>query len=248
MRVALLSDIHGNLVALDAVLADFERQGPFDQTIVAGDLVWAGPCPAEVVDRVRSVATAVVQGNTDAFFGLEPGDTPAGKHERRFAEQLAWMRDRLGSLRAEYLASLPASCSICPQGGGELLVVHANPNDLDRPITPSSSVAELDEMLAADGTEPDWDTLAFGHIHTPFQLRWRGRLLVDVASVGLPMDGDRRAAYAILTWEGSDWRAEHLRVNYDVPAVVHQMTAGGMPRGKHFAKRLMRAGYPATQS
>jgi predicted phosphodiesterase len=245
MRVALLSDIHGNLIALDAVLADLARRGPFDEVVVAGDLVWAGPWPAEVVDRVRSMDSAVIQGNTDAFFRHRPEQTPPGKRENRFAEQMEWMLERLGPNRTEYLADLPASHSICPAAGHELLVVHANPYDLDRPITPNSSVAELDELLFANGVEPGWDTLAFGHVHTPFQRRWRGRLLIDVASTGLPMDGDPRAVYAILTWDGSSWQGEHYRVFYELPVVARQMTTGGMPRGRHFAERLMGASYSA---
>jgi hypothetical protein len=82
-------------------------------------------------------------------------------------------------------------------------------------------------------------------VHTPFQRRWRDRLLIDVASAGLPMDGDPRAAYAILTWDGLGWQGEHYRVFYDLPVVSRQMTTGGMPRGRHFAERLMGASYSA---
>ena len=96
-RVALLSDIHGNLVALEAVLADIALRGPFDQIIVAGDLVWSGPWPAEVVDRIRALGGPVIQGNTDAFFARTPEDTPLGKQQNRFSEHLAWMQDRLGA-------------------------------------------------------------------------------------------------------------------------------------------------------
>ena len=101
MRVALLSDIHGNLIALNAVLADLASRGPFDEVVVAGDLVWAGPWPAEVVDRVCSMESVVIQGNTDAFFRLRPNETPPGKRESRFAEQMeapvrdAWVWWRL---------------------------------------------------------------------------------------------------------------------------------------------------------
>jgi predicted phosphodiesterase len=246
MRIALLSDIHGNLIALEAVLADLARRGPFDEVVVAGDLVWSGPWPAEVVDRVRSVTPAVIQGNTDAFFQRRPEETPPGKREDRFAEQMAWMLEQLGQERAEYLASLPASHHIHPADGRELLVVHANPTDLDRAILPNASVAELDDLLSPDGVEAGWDALAFGHVHTPFQRRWRGRLLIDVASAGLPMDGDLRAAYAILEWDGSGWRGEHHRVFYDLPVVTRQMITGGMPRGRHFAERLMASNYGAA--
>jgi predicted phosphodiesterase len=242
MRVALLSDIHGNLVALEAVLDDMARQGTFDEMVVAGDLVWSGPWPGEVVDRVRSLTDTVIQGNTDAFFCRTPGDAPPGKREERFATQLHWMREQLGAERVAYLAGLPFSYRISPASGRDLLVVHANPSDLERAITPKMTDAELDALLG-ETDRGDWVALAFGHLHIPFTRHWRDRLLVDVASAGLSMDSDPRAAYAILTWTGQAWQAEHRRVFYNVPMVVHQMRAGGMPRGKHFAERLMSASY-----
>lgn len=247
MRVAVLSDIHGNLVALDAILADLAHQGPVDHIVVAGDLVWAGPWPAEVVDRVRAISTAVVQGNTDAFFKHTPDNTPTGKDGDRFTAHWQWMQTQLGPERAAYLAGLPFSCRISPHsahnGAGashDLLVVHANPVDLDRPIEPGTPESALDTLLAGSG---EWAVLAFGHIHIPSVRAWRGRLLVNVASVGLPMDGDPRAAYALLTWDGERWHVEHRRVFYNVPVVTRQMRTGGMPRGKHFAERLMAACY-----
>ncbi len=242
MRVALLSDIHGNLVALQAVLDDLTRQGAFDEVVVAGDLVWSGPWPADVVDRVRSLTDAVIQGNTDAFFRRTAGDVPSGKREERFATQLQWMREQLGAERAAYLAGLPFSHRISPAPGRDLLVVHANPTDLERAITPKMSDGELDALLGEPGCGA-WAALAFGHLHIPFTRHWRDRLLVDVASAGLSMDGDPRAAYAILTWTGQAWQAEHRRVFYNVSVVAHQMRTGGMPRGKHFAERLMSAAY-----
>lgn len=247
MRVAALSDIHGNLVALEAVLADLARQGPVDHIIIAGDLVWAGPWPAEVVDRVQAISTAVIQGNTDAFFKHVAGETPDGKDESRFAAHRQWMEAQLGAERAAYLAGLPFSCRISPPSqhngagaGHDLLVVHANPIDQERAIEPRLTENNLDKLLSDSG---DWAALAFGHLHIPSVSTWRGRLLINVASVGLPMDGDPRAVYALLTWDGARWHAEHRRVFYNVPVVVRQMRTGGMPRGKHFAERLMAARY-----
>ncbi len=250
MRIAILSDIHGNIVALEAVLADLAGLAPFDQIVVAGDLVWAGPRPREVVDRVTSLGAAVIQGNTDAFFSVTPDDVPEGKEPSRFASQLMWMCDRLGEERVAYFRGLPFSHRIAPSSrpGHDLLIVHANPRDMERAIMPRASNADLDELLMDAGQAPSWQGLAFGHIHTPFMRSWRDRLLVNVASVGLPMDGDHRAAYAILTWEGNAaqdgaWRAEHRRVMYRHAIVAHEMRTGGMPRGKHFAERLMTASY-----
>ena len=240
MRIALLSDIHGNLTALEAVLADMQAQGPFDEVVVAGDLVWAGPWPAEVVDAVQALNAAVIQGNTDAFFRRESGEAPPGKREDRFVAHLEWMQAKLGSERAAYLAGLPFSHTIVPAPGQALLVVHANPHDQERAILLRMDQTQLDALLAETG---DWAALAFGHVHVPFTLRWRERLLADIASTGLPMDGDRRAAYAILTWDGVSWQAEHRRVFYGLPLVTNQMRICGMPRGKHFAERLMSATY-----
>ena len=243
MRIAILSDIHGNALALDAALSDIAARGPFDQIIVAGDLVWSGPRPRDVVDRVLALRAACIRGNTDAFFDVAPGDTPEGKDSDRFAAHFGWMAEQLGPERIAYLRSLPFSHRISPAPGHDLLVVHANPLDLDQPILPRAADADLDELLLQDGAPPSWRCLAFGHVHTPFQRVWRDRLLVNVASVGLPMDGDPRAAYAILTWDGRAWRAEHIRVAYQTAVVARDMRISGLPRGKHFAERLMSASY-----
>lgn len=240
MRVALLSDIHGNVVALDAVLADMTLQGRFDEIVVAGDLVWSGPWPAEVVDRVAALTSRVIRGNTDAFFDVDEESAPPDTYAERFLTALEWMREQLGPQRVAYLRSLPFSHRITPAPGGELLIVHANPVDLDQPITSRTSEAVLDDLL---GSDPRWAVLAFGHVHVPFVRQWRDRMLVDVASAGLPMDDDPRAVYAILTWDGHAWRAEHRRVFYNAPIVAHEMRTGGMPRGKHFAERLITARY-----
>jgi predicted phosphodiesterase len=243
MRIAVLSDIHGNALALDAVLDDLARSGPFDEIVIAGDLVWSGPRPREVVDRLLKLGATIIRGNTDAFFDTQPEETPEGKDPGRFAAHYDWMAGQLGRERMAYLRSLPFSHRISPEPGHDLLIVHANPRDLDQPILPRAPEADLDELLLENGREPSWRCLAFGHVHTPFQRMWRGRLLVDVSSVGLPMDGDPRAVYAVLTWDRGEWRAEHFRVPYQAALVARDMRTVGLPRGKHFAERLMAATY-----
>ncbi len=243
MRIAILSDIHGNDAALAAVLGDLARRGPVDQIVAAGDLAWAGPRPAEVVDRLQTLNAAVIQGNTDAFFGRTVHETPAGKDDGRFAVHLTWMQEQLGRERVRWLTHLPFSHSVSPTPDHKLLIVHANPVDQERGLLSTLADAELDEMLLAQGREPGWAALAFGHVHIPGLRLWRDRLLVNAASTGLPMDGDSRAAYAILTWDGGAWSVEHHRVAYDATAVARDMIQVGMPRGKHFAERLLAAKY-----
>jgi predicted phosphodiesterase len=243
MRVAILSDIHGNAMALDAVLADVAAGGPFDEVVIAGDLVWSGPRPREVVDRLLEIGATMIRGNTDAFFDTATDETPEGKEPSRFAAHFGWMSEQLGPERVAFLRTLPFSRRISPAAGHDLLIVHANPRDLDQPILARAAEADLDELLLENGQEPSWRCLAFGHVHTPFIRTWRGRLLVNVSSVGLPMDGDPRAAYAVLTWDGREWSAKHRRVPYQAAVVAREMRTVGLPRGKHFAERLMAATY-----
>ena len=242
MRIALLSDIHGNLLAFEAVLADIASRGAFDQIVAAGDLAWAGPWPAEVVDRVREATTAAVQGNTDTFCGYPPDAPPEDKQPGEFAALQRWTCQRLGPERVAYLLALPFAHRVSPAPGHDLLVVHATPSNIEQHITPQMDDEDLDDILGP-AEAADWEVLAFGHYHIPFVRRWRGHLLVDVSSVGLPRDGDRRSVYATLTWDGRAWQAEHHRVLYDVPVVAHTMQTCGLPRGKYFAERLVRARY-----
>ena len=110
MRIGLLSDIHGNMVALEAVLADMRRHGPFDVIVAAGDLVWAGPWPAEVIDWARRSGALVLQGNTDAFFLRSPDDPPEDKEGDNFRRPVsldagtAWPGT----------GGLPAKPPVCP--------------------------------------------------------------------------------------------------------------------------------------
>jgi predicted phosphodiesterase len=243
MRVGLLADIHGNALALQAVRADMARYGPFDVIVAAGDLVWDGPRPAEVVDLLRDIGAVALQGNTDALCVRDPGAEPP-EDVPNFRERQAWVQERLGPERIAYLRNLPFSHRVSPAVGHDLLVVHANPADTEGYLVPEMSDSELDAVLPSP-CGCDWEVLAFGHYHVPFIRHWQGRTLVNVASCGLPRDGDTRAVYAVATWDPQEcgWRVEHHRVLYDTPVVVHELRTCGIPRGKHFAERLMRASY-----
>lgn len=234
MRIAILSDIHGNLVALEAVLADIDRQGPFDRLVVAGDLCMAGPHPAEVIARLRSIPCRVIKGNTDAWL-VKPPTVPSGND--RLREIVSWTRERLSRDDLDYLAALPFQVEISPARGHDLLVVHANPHDLETPIRPDTSLGELTRLTENVGAE----VLAFGHVHIPFVRRVGGLTLVCVGSVGSPLDGDPRAAYAIPNWDGNRWAIEHRRAEYDVEATARDMRHVKMPSAKHWAERLRRA-------
>ena len=239
MKLAVLSDIHGNALALEAVLADLALQGGADALVVAGDLCLDGPRPREVLERLQALGCPVVQGNTDRDL-VRP--TPAGVEEDH-AALLEWTREQIGPEGLAYLAGLPFSHQVAdPTGETAVLIVHANPRDLDAPmraLAPQETITPLLADLPAAIT-----TVVFGHVHLPYTRRIGGILLVNVASVGLPKDGDRRAGYGLLTWHADRWQVEQRRVEYAVDEVVAQWRAADPPGALQLIRQLLRARYP----
>jgi predicted phosphodiesterase len=228
MRIAVISDIHGNQVALEAVLRDLENQPDISQIIVAGDLCLNGPRPREVLSIVQGLGCPVVQGNVDADVARQNTQNRARKQDI-----VGWTREQIGTDGIAYLASLPFYHLVINDQGTDLLVVHANPLDQEEAIYSTTPDSRLEVLLG--NLAPTIGVVAFGHYHVAYQRRWRHLLLVDVGSCGLPRDGDTRASYAILTWQGNTWQAQHRRVTYDVNATVKQLKQAGIP---HFEKRI----------
>jgi putative phosphoesterase len=235
MRIAVISDIHGNQTALEAVLEDVSQQ-PVDQLIIAGDLCLNGPRPAQVLEIVQGLNCPVIQGNVDVEVVTSAPDK--GEKKRSTA---AWTREQIGQAGVRYLASLPTSYRVANGEGSDLLVVHANPLNLEDAIFPNAPDSMLEHLLGS--LDPAIGALAFGHLHIAYTRRWRHLLLVDVASCGLPRDEDLRAAYGILSWQDGAWEAEIRRVPYDVKAVVKQIKSSGMPNPDKRIKTLLEAKY-----
>jgi predicted phosphodiesterase len=232
MRVALFSDIHGNVRGLDACLADLEAQGGADVLVGAGDFCMDGPRPRDVLERLHSVGAQCLRGNTDRYIG----DTHIYDDDE--AEALAWQRSALGARWVGWLRDLPPSLTF-GDGPDALLAVHANPKQDDVHIWPDAD----DDFLESITRDVAQRTIAFGHLHLPYARMWRDRLFVCVASAGLPKDGDPRASYAILTQRSGGWEVKHRRVAFDVEAVVKDIRASGMPKPAKRIKVLRRARY-----
>jgi putative phosphoesterase len=230
MRIVLFSDIHGNLVALEAVLDDIRRQAAPDALFVAGDLVLLGPRPAEALALLRSLDRArFVKGNTDQYL-IDFADDE---------QEVAFARRQLSEDQIAFVRDLPFEQRLEVAPGHELLVVHANPRDLERQIRPDSSDEMLRPMLLGVTAE----VVAFGHYHVPFVRQLDRWTLLDVASVGMPRDGDQRAVYAVLDWEQGSWRIEHRRVEFDIQAVASDYAAVGYPAAERAARQLLKASY-----
>jgi predicted phosphodiesterase len=227
---ALLYDIHGNLPALEAVIADAGSAGA-QEFVFGGDYALAGAFPEECVKRIEGLSGTWIRGNTDRWLE-DPSDAPDDDLLHR---QIEYCRRELGGRRVELVFNLPPSVSI-----DEALVCHASPHD--DMLTFMAEPTPADHELLAHAEE---EVVFFGHSHIQFQREAEGgRLLVNPGSVGLPFDGDRRAAYAL--WRGG--RAVELRrVEYDsdgyATSVRDRMTEALGPGVDTIVRRIQQAAF-----
>jgi putative phosphoesterase len=235
MRIAVLSDIHGNLLGLDACLVDLESQGGADAIVVAGDLCLDGPKPKKVLQRLDEIGAACVRGNTDRYLSDEAAKETFSASE---TAQLAWTRREIGERWVGWLKELPFALRI-GDDENQLLIVHANPKSDHEHIWPDADEAALQRLIGDESAA----AIAFGHLHIPFTRLWRGKLLVNVSSAGLPKDGDPRAGYAIFTERDGGWQAKHRRVAFDVKRVATQLAACGIPESAELIATLRRHRY-----
>lgn len=237
MRVAVLSDIHGFSLALDRVLDAIAADGPFAEVVVAGDLCEVGPDPAGVIARLRTTPFVVLRGNTDRDIVEAAAGGNGGEGDFVLGE--------IGRDGVDYLAGLPFAHRITPPGGAspddDLLVVHANPHDLERKLTPEMSDLALRETIG----ETRAAAIAFGHHHVAFVRQLDRTLLVDVSAVGNPKDGDLRPRFGILAWDARArrWDATHRHVDYPVEETAAQIAASGLPDPARTLRKLLRASY-----
>ncbi len=235
MRIALLSDIHGNLLALDACLRDLESQGGADAIVVAGDLCLDGPKPKKVLQRLEEIGATCIRGNTDRYLS----DDGAGEDFKGAeAAQIAWTQCEIGERWLSWLKALPFALRL-GEDDNQLLVVHANPKTDDEHIWPDAEEEDLQRLIGEESAM----AIAFGHLHIPFARMWHGKLLVNVSSAGLPKDGDPRAGYAILTERGGGWEVKHRRVAFDVKKVATQLADCGIPGSAELIATLRRHRY-----
>ena len=226
MRVAAISDIHGNLPALEAVLADIEREG-IDEIVVAGDSV-SGPWPAEVFDLLESVGARVVHGNAD-----RPEEVLA--HSSTLG---AWNADRLGPTRLAAVAAWPLTFELTVDGLGSVLVCHSTPVS-DTPIY--TRITPDDQLVERLGPVAN-DVLVCGHTHMQYDRKLpTGLRVANPGSVGMPYEGRQGAYWAIL---GPD--VEFRRSEYDIEATVAAMQVIGAPVDDRLVQYLLDPPAPDT--
>jgi predicted phosphodiesterase len=238
VRLVLLSDVHGNSVALDAVLAEVERRGGADHYWCLGDLVALGHDPLGVLDRISALpGAAFVKGNTDRY--VVTGDRPPPWIDDAVAnpQLVAQIAEVAGSFAwtagcvhasgwTDWLAGLSSEVRMTLPDGTRLLGVHASPGIDDGPgINDRDSDAELAARLAGC----DADVVFAGHTHWPVDRTVGTTRAVNLGSLSNPFASDLRASFVIVDADQDGHRIQHVRVDYDHDAVVAALEAQGHP-------------------
>ena len=235
MRLAFISDIHGNLPALEAVLADIATR-EVDATYHLGDLVGYGPWPNEVIERIRAEGIAGVAGNYDTT--VAHGHPSCGcqhddpRHRALSAASYRWTAAHTSAANRRFLASLPFRLDVRPLGGHvagpTLILVHgsATLNTVYwREDRSDRFCARMIDLLRAR----EGDAILFGHTHKPWTRGFNGRILANTGSVGRPKDGDPRGSYALVQIATNRTGVTFPRVGYDLDRAVAAIAGSGLP-------------------
>ncbi|MGH9411694.1 MAG: metallophosphoesterase family protein [Vicinamibacterales bacterium] len=236
MRLAIFSDIHGNLPALEAVLADIQRQG-VDAVYCLGDLVGYGASPNEVTEHVQRARIPTVMGNYDDGVGYDRDDCGCAYREEedraRGQRSLEWTRTHTTEGNKAFLRSLHPHIRF-DADGKRVLLVHGSPRKLNEYLFEDRPISSFRRLAASS----DADVVAFGHTHKPYAKTVDGVLFLNVGSVGKPKDGDWRACYATLDVPIAS--VAFVRVPYDVQRAMAAIRETDLPH--QFADDLTTAG------
>ncbi len=238
MKIAILSDIHGNSIALDAVLSDIEAKGGVDAYCCLGDYAAIGPDPIGVLERLAALPHAVfIRGNTDRYItqGDRPGPTLVEVEAntqlldqfKQMNEGFAWTQGMVTAAGwLDWLDKLPLEHRQTLPDGSRLLAVHASPGrDESRGLHPKATEEQLRRLFTAEST----DLIIVGHTHYALERFSDGRHLVNPGSLSNPNTGDKRACYAVLTASSDQYEIFFRQVSYDWRAVLDQADAVRFP-------------------
>ncbi|TKJ31795.1 MAG: hypothetical protein CEE40_00255 [Chloroflexi bacterium B3_Chlor] len=251
MRIAVLADVHGNLPALAAVLSHLEAQGGAEEIWVLGDLTVFCPYPLQVLERLTALPRVrFLQGNTDRY--LVTGERPRkiADDEAQWEGMATLLEERDGNFRwtferldyrwYAFLRDLPYLQRSDVADYGAILGAHASFVSDELGVWAATTNGELRDLLGGI----DARLLLCGHTHHQLERSLGQTSVVNPGSVGLPLDGDQRAAYAILDLEGGDCQVALHRVDYDVDEVIARLEEVGHPAGKWVGTRLHLAAHP----
>jgi len=243
MKIAIISDIHGNNEALDAVLKDINEQ-KCDKIYCLGDLAMAGPEPSKLVKRIKEMSSnenfVIIQGNTDEKLGTYNRDFEEflDKHVPVMANSYRADLKELSEDDKEYLASLPEKL-ILNEYGVKIMLCHGSPRKNDENITSDIEAEKLEKIIK----DTDADVIFCGHTHIPCGFVTENeKTVVNVGSVGRPFSEEPKSCYAIMTVEeNGDFGIEHRLVKYDYQTASEKLKQRKFDGSEKLAAMLIKA-------
>jgi predicted phosphodiesterase len=235
--VALITDVHANLPALQAALRGIEDLG-IERVYCGGDLVGYGPHPNEVCSLIEERAIPAIYGNYDYAIAREEEDCGCAyvsQHDRDLAQlSVAWTLAHTDRPAKDFMRGLPFDLRF-DVDGVPVHLVHGSPRKVNEYLFEDKPASLYQRLAAAEAGR----VLAFGHTHKPWVREHSGVLFVNCGSVGKPKDGDPRAAFALLRGAGDTVDVAIERVAYDAAAVAEEVRAAGLPA--EYADKLLQA-------
>jgi putative phosphoesterase len=241
VTIAVVSDIHGNLPALEAVMVDIRQRAP-ERIYCLGDLVGYGAFPNEVVEHVHAANVPTIMGNYDDGVGFDRDDCGCAYRDEgekaRGQQSLMWTRAHTTPENKAFLRTFVSEIRI-EVAGVRLLLVHGSPRRMNEYLFEDRPLSSFQRLAHGSGA----DVIVFGHTHRPYVKDVDGVLFVNAGSVGKPKDGDWRACYALLTIDSRP-AVEFVRVPYDLNRATSAIRQAELP--DEFARDLER--HAANQS
>ena len=246
MRLALISDIHANLPALEAVLNDLDRRRadePFDGIYCLGDLGGYGGQPNEVQEGVMARGYPTITGNYDENVGLNAEDCGC-RYIKPFDIKMShvsftWTKQHTTDANKAWLRQLPRELRFEAEGK-RVLLCHGSPRSNTEYLFENRSDGYLRQFTEGGRADAQADVIVFGHTHVPYHRVVDGTHFINTGSVGRPKDGDARAGYCILTVTHGTPSTEQIRVKYDLDEACRQVVTAGLP--PYFAEYLRTGG------
>ena len=236
-RVAVITDIHANLPALEAALARVDALGA-DALYCGGDLVGYGPHPNEVCALIAERAIPTIYGNYDYAIARDLDDCGCAyvtAHDRELGQQsVAWTLAHTSQASKDFMRDLRFDLRF-EVGDRSVHLVHGSPRKVNEYLFEDKPASLYERLAAAE----EADVLVFGHTHKPWVHEYGGVLFVNCGSVGKPKDGNPRAAFALLEADGEGLRVSIERIGYDAAAVAREVAAAGLPT--EYAEKLVLA-------